>query len=140
MTAWTTRQLLLACKGLPEAALDEEFEIDHRSLRKTFTHMIGNIEVWTDLMFQRPIERRQGDSIVELLARLGTISRDFHRLTAKIVREQRWDDGYLDVLEQPPKWRTFGGTIGHVITHNMHHRAQVMYLMEKVGTQGAHRG
>lgn len=131
--AWTTRQLLLACKALPEAALDEEFDIDHRSLRKTFAHMIGNVEVWTDLMLLRPVQHRQGDSLDELLARLGTISREFHQLAAKIVREGRSDDGYMDILEQPPKLRTFGGTIGHVITHNMHHRAQVMYLMEKVG-------
>jgi uncharacterized damage-inducible protein DinB len=29
--------------------------------------------------------------------------------------------------------KTFGGAIGHVITHNMHHRAQIMFLMERTG-------
>ena len=131
--SWTTRQLLQACKVLPEADLDQEFDIDHRSLRKTFVHMIGNIEVWTDLLYQRPVQDRSGESIDDLLLRLDVISRDFVRMAREIEREQRWDDGYVDHLEQPPKLRTFGGTIGHVLTHNMHHRAQIMYLMEKVG-------
>ena len=131
--SWTTRQLLLACKALPEVALDREFDIDHRSLRKTFVHMIRNIEVWTDLLNQRPVQDRTGESIDELLIRLDGISRDFVKMTREIVREQRWDDGFVDHLDQPPKLRTFGGTIGHVITHNMHHRAQIMFLMEKVG-------
>jgi len=131
--SWTTRQLLEACKVLPDAELDREFDIDHRSLRKTFVHMIGNIEVWTDLLYQRPVQDRSGESIDDLLLRLDGISRDFVRMTRDIVRDQRYDDGYMDHLEQPPKLRTFGGTIGHVLTHNMHHRAQIMYLMEKVG-------
>jgi uncharacterized damage-inducible protein DinB len=68
-----------------------------------------------------------------LLERLSRVGPEFAQLTRKIVREQRYDDGFLDVLDQPPRLKTFGGAIGHVITHNMHHRAQVMYLMEKVG-------
>ncbi|MCB0143158.1 MAG: hypothetical protein KDE50_24885, partial [Caldilineaceae bacterium] len=46
---WTTRQLLLACQSLSDELLDREFEIDSRSLRNTFVHMIDNMEVWTDL-------------------------------------------------------------------------------------------
>ena len=28
---------------------------------------------------------------------------------------------------------TFGGAIGHVLTHNMHHRAQAMLMLEQLG-------
>ena len=130
---WTTRQLLLACQPLPDALLDQEFEIDQRSLRKTFIHIIDNMEVWTDLLHERPVQRKNGTSIPELLERLSNASREFADLTHKIVREGRYDDCFLDSLDKPPRLKTFGGTIGHVITHNMHHRAQVMFLMEKVG-------
>jgi len=34
-----------------------------------------------------------------------------------------------------PRLKTFGGTIGHLLTHSMHHRAQIMILMEKLGIQ-----
>ena len=130
---WTTRQLLMACKSLPDPSLDQEFDIDQGSLRKTFVHMIENLEIWTDLIYERPVQSRKGNTISELLDRLSLAGRDFANVTRKIVREQRFDDCFLDTLDQPPRLKTYGGAIGHVITHNMHHRAQVMFLMEKVG-------
>jgi uncharacterized damage-inducible protein DinB len=131
---WTTRQLLLACQSLPEASLDQEFDIDHRSLRQTFVHMIRNMEVWTDLLCERQVQSVLGsETLPELLERLDRVSQDFSQLTRSIVREGRADDTFLDVLDKPPQRKTFGGAIGHVLTHSMHHRAQVMFLMEKVG-------
>ena len=131
--SWTTLQLLLACQSLPDPVFDQEFDMDHRSLRKTFVHIIGGMEIWTDLLYERPVQRKVGDSIPELVERLDVVSRDFAALTGSIVREQREDDCFLDTLEIPPKRKTFGGAIGHVITHNMHHRAQIMFMMERVG-------
>ena len=133
--AWTTRQLLLACESLPDDLLDQEFDIDHKSLRATFVHMISNMEVWTDLLYERPVQPKSGSSLAELINRLSVASRDFAHLARKIAREGRFDDCFLDILDDPPQKKTFGGAIGHVLTHDMHHRAQVMYLMEKVGIQ-----
>jgi uncharacterized damage-inducible protein DinB len=131
--SWTTRQLLLACQSLPDELLDKEFDIDQRSLRKTFVHIIGNMELWTDLLCERPVQDRSGHTVAELLGRLNLASRDFANLARKVAREQRYDDCFVDTLDDPPRLKTFGGAIGHVITHSMHHRAQVMFLMEKVG-------
>ena len=130
---WTTRQLLLACQSLPDELLDKEFDIDHKSLRETFTHAIKNTEIWTDLLYERAVQDKTGNTIPELLERLSIVSRDFVNLTRNIVREKRYDDCFIDILDNPPKKKTFGGAIGHVITHNMHHRAQIMFLMERVG-------
>jgi uncharacterized damage-inducible protein DinB len=130
---WTTRQLLLACQSLPDALLDREFEIDHRTLRNTFVHIISNMEIWTDLLCERPVQERTGNNISQLLDRLSSVSREFARIARKIAREQRYDDCFLDTLDDPPRLKTFGGAIGHLITHDMHHRAQVMFLMEQVG-------
>ena len=130
---WTTRQLLLACQTLPDAQLDQQFEIDHGSLRETFVHIIDNMEVWTDMLCQRPMGHREGESIEQLLARLTNASRDFAEITRRTVREGRSDECFIDIFDTPPQKKTYGGTIWHVITHNMHHRAQIMFLMEKVG-------
>ena len=130
---WTTRQLLLECQTLPDALLDQEFEIDHKSLRETFIHMIENMEVWTDLLYVREVQDRTGHTIPELLERLSIVSRDFAQLARTIARENRYDDCFVDTLDNPPAQKTYGGAIGHVITHNMHHRAQIMFLMERVG-------
>lgn len=131
--AWTTRQLLVACESLPDELLDKEFEIDQRSIRRTFDHIVGNMETWTDLLCEHPVEKRVGTSVAELLNRLSIVSRDFTNVARRIDREGRYDDCFLDTLDNPPRLKTFGGAIGHLITHNMHHRAQVMFLMEKVG-------
>jgi uncharacterized damage-inducible protein DinB len=130
---WTTRQLLLACQSLPADLLDKQFAIDHKSLRDTFAHMIGSMEIWTDLLYARPVQRQSGATIPELLNRLSLVSRDFTFFARKIAREKRWDDCFVDTLDTPPKPKSYGGVIGHVLTHNMHHRAQVMFLMEQVG-------
>lgn len=131
--AWTTRQLLLACEPLPDELLDKEFEIDHRSLRETFLHMMDNMETWTDLLYERPVQSRTGSSIPELIDRLSVISRDFANISRRIARENRYDDTFVDVLDRPPRRKTYGGVIAHLLTHSMHHRAQIMFLMEKVG-------
>ena len=132
---WTTRQLLVACAHLSDFDLDREFDIDQRSLRQTFVHIIRNMEVWTDLLCERAVLDRTGESIAELIGRLTLVSLDFSNLARKIAREQRYDDCFVDILDNPPRMKTFGGGIGHLLTHNMHHRAQIMYLMEKVGIQ-----
>ena len=54
--AWTTRQLLDICAELPDEILDQEYEIGHRSLRKTFDHIIGNMEIWSALMANESVE------------------------------------------------------------------------------------
>lgn len=131
--AWTTRQLLLACQTLPDDLLDKAFDTDHKSLRETFIHAIENTEIWTDLLYQRAVQERTGSSIAELLERLSVVSRDFASLARTVARENRYDDCFVDTLDNPPTKKTFGGAIGHVLTHNMHHRAQMMALMEKVG-------
>ena len=131
--SWTTRQLLLACASLPDALLDKEFDIDQRSLRKTFVHIIENMETWTDLLCERPIQNRMGNSVPELIERLSSISRDFANVARRVARQQSYDDCFVDILDNPPRLKTFGGAIAHLITHGMHHRAQVMFLMEKVG-------
>jgi uncharacterized damage-inducible protein DinB len=130
---WTTRQLLLACQLLPDEVLDQEFDIDHRSLRQTFFHLIDNMETWTDLLCERPVVARTGNTTPELLHRLNLISRDFAHLARKVAREQRYDDCFVDTLDNLPQRKTFGGAIGHLLTHSMHHRAQILWLMEKVG-------
>ena len=130
---WTTRQLLLACQSLPGDLLDKEFDIDQQSLRKTFVHIIDNMEVWTDLLCERPVQKRTGNSVPELIERLSLISRDFANVARRIAREQRYDDCFMDTLDNPPRLKTFGGALAHLLTHSMHHRAQIMFLMEKVG-------
>ncbi|MCE7989184.1 MAG: DinB family protein [Caldilinea sp. CFX5] len=131
---WTTQQLLAQCRTLSPAQWDQPFAIDHGSLRATFVHLIEAMETWTDLLYERPVQtERAGDTPEQLQQRLTVVAREFAALARTIARERRYDAVFVDVLDQPPVPKTFGGAIAHVITHNMHHRAQLMYIMEQLG-------
>jgi uncharacterized damage-inducible protein DinB len=135
---WTTRQLLLQAQPLSDAELDRPFDVDLRTLRQCFVHMIQAMEIWNDLLYERT-PRTGGElqarpqSLDGLLQRLDEAGDEFAALARDVAREDRWDAVFVDVLDRPPKEKTFGGTIAHVITHSVHHRAQAMYMMEQLG-------
>jgi uncharacterized damage-inducible protein DinB len=136
--AWTTRQLLLLSHGLSDEELDRHVDVGHETLRATFRHLIGNMEVWTDLIRERPVRPRQNlraeaESIAGFLARLDAITPDFAGIARQIADEGRWDDLWTDVLDNPPRQKTYGGAIGHLITHSMHHRSEVLHILARLG-------
>jgi uncharacterized damage-inducible protein DinB len=113
--------------------MDREFDAGWVTLRRTFDHMISNIEIWTDLMMERPV--RLGERAVstrDLLNRLDASYADFADFARQIEREGRLDDLWTDVLDQPPTRKSYGGAIGHVITHNMHHRAEIQHMLHRL--------
>ena len=85
--AWTTRQLLLRCRELTDAQLDRPFDIGDRSLRKTFQHIIGIMEVWTDLMAGRPVReasiREGAPSMDKLLDHLSLAAKDLAEVSRR---------------------------------------------------------
>lgn len=123
-----TRQLLLLCRGLTDEQLDREFDIGHRTARATLQHIIFNVEVWSDLIVSTLIERL--DRAASHLARV-----------ARTVSERGgWDERWVDVLDNPPAEKTYGGAIAHVITHSMHHRAQLLYMLRRLEVGGLPEG
>jgi uncharacterized damage-inducible protein DinB len=139
--AGTTRQVLLLSQDLSDEQLDRDFDIGHRTLRETFAHMIGNIEIWTDLMAERPVDRTpQGTSIVVLLNRHERAYSEFARIARLVRDEGRMDGTYIDTLDNPPTRKTFGGTIAHVITHNMLHRGEILHILQRLGVEGLPEG
>jgi uncharacterized damage-inducible protein DinB len=138
--AWTTRQLLLVCRTLPDELLDHHFDFGQESLRRTFVHIIHNMEVWTDLISQRPVRdqpspKEQAASVEGLLHRLDTVAPEFATVATARRDQGRFDDFFVDVLDQPPRKTTFGGGIAHLLTHSMHHRAQVLIMLDILGIQ-----
>ena len=135
---WSTNQLLIQSKPLTDSQLDRPFDVDSRTLRDCFVHIVQVMETWNDLLYERPV-RSRGELMAKprtldgLMARLREAGDDLAVISRKIARDDRWDDVFTDVLDNPPQKKTFGGTIAHVITHSMHHRAQAMYMMEQLG-------
>ncbi|MCL4257706.1 MAG: DinB family protein [Anaerolineales bacterium] len=127
-----TRELLELCLPLTDADLDREFDAGWRTLRATFEHMIFNIETWTDLMLGRPLRDLEGTSPAQLLSRLHNAYAEFAAFARHTEAQGRLDDKWTDVLDNPPQQKSFGGAIAHVITHNMHHRAELQHILHRL--------
>jgi len=138
--AWTTRQLLLLCSDCTDSQLDQAFDLGPGSLRTTFRHIIRNMEAWTDLMTGSPVRDDGGTSVTELLDRLDRAAADLDRLAHEIESKGAWDERWTDTLDDSPTTKTYGGAITHVITHSMHHRSQLLFMLRKLGIKDVPEG
>ena len=144
--AWTTRRCLDLARPLADAELDRPFALGPGSLRATLEHVVRNVEVWTDLMAGRPPRPRPADddapgrTIARLTERHERAAADLAALARDVAARGAWDARWLDVLDDPPAEKTFGGAIAHVITHSMHHRAQILWMLKQLGVAGVPEG
>jgi uncharacterized damage-inducible protein DinB len=138
--AWTTRQLLEIASTLPDEALDQKHDIGHGTLRATFTHIVRNVEGWSALMAGRKVERPTDTTIPGLIGRLDTAAALLSSVARSVADRNGWDETWLDTLDQPPTKKKFGTAIAHVVTHSMHHRAQILYLLRRSGVQNVPEG
>lgn len=141
---WTTRQLLLLAAPLTDSQWIQPFDVGHITLRATLEHMITNVETWTALMNgeQNPDEQPtfEGLSPTDLLARHQAAMAALTALADRIRFAGAWDVLWVDILDDPPAEKTYGGAILHVITHNMHHRSEVMHMLHRLGVEDVIEG
>jgi uncharacterized damage-inducible protein DinB len=136
--AWTTRLLLERSAELTPAQLDQDFDIGHRTVRATLAHIIRNVEAWGDVMSGMPVRANlgaepDGRSIAGMTARLDAAAADLATVARAVAGRDGWDERWIDTLDDPPSEKSYGGAIAHVITHSMHHRAQVLYMLKRLG-------
>jgi uncharacterized damage-inducible protein DinB len=132
--AWTTRHLLERCKEVDRDGLRRPFDLGHGSLLETIEHLVENVEVWTALMRGQPSEARTGTgSLDDLIGRFDAAYGAFADIARTVRDGGAWDETYRDVLDDPPRPKSFGGTITHVVTHNMAHRAEVLHMLRRLG-------
>jgi uncharacterized damage-inducible protein DinB len=129
--AWTTRQLLLRCRELNDEQMHRRFDIGDRTLFDTFVHLIECMEIHIDRMRGRA-ERvlAETDSIDGWLTRQSAAAKELAQLTTRVEREctadEMWGDGDGGRM-------SLGGGIAHLLTHSMHHRAQILYILDQLG-------
>jgi uncharacterized damage-inducible protein DinB len=133
--AWTTRHVLDLCRELSDNQLDRDFDIGHRTVRETAAHLVGNIEVWTNLMTSQPVRPTPapGSSISDLGARFEAAQARFGQAARRFRDERRLNELYSDVLDKPPRRKTIGATILHVLTHDHLHRGEILHMLERLG-------
>lgn len=139
---WTTSQLLQRASALPTEEVDREFDIGHRSIRRTFDHLISNMEIWGELIrddFGGTIPTAgTDDSIDGLQRRLMLAGKRLTAAAIEIENNGRWAESFTDPFDDVEK--EYGVAIAHVITHSMHHRAQLLYLLRLCGLKDLPEG
>nr|WP_157458675.1 DinB family protein [Deinococcus arboris] len=141
--AWTTWTLLSRSRDLTEEQLDQPHDLGWRTVRATLRHITENMETWTNLMTGVPPAAwppAEGDSLDDLDRRLRAVAPRLAALARQIEAEGRLDDTWLDVLDRPPRPKTYGGAIAHVLTHSMHHRAQLIQMLRALGLPSVPEG
>lgn len=140
--AWTTRLLMERCRHLSSAELDREFDLGLRTLRKTFAHIVRNVDAWSALMAgdQMPASRGTECTIEELLDWHAVATAQLTRVAREIAGRNGWDEEWLDMMDEPPSLKSYGGATLHVITHSMHHRGQAIHIMKRLGVEDVPEG
>lgn len=131
--AWTTRQLLLRCRELSEEQMSQPFDIGCGNLQETFNHLLSCMEKHTATIAGHPyVQIASEDASVEgMLARLTVVAKEFADCAIQIERTGKADEMCMNAGQT---WRgSRGGLIAHLITHSMHHRAQILYMMDRIG-------
>jgi uncharacterized damage-inducible protein DinB len=117
--AWTTAQLLLRCQELTDDQLDRRFDIGHGSVRATFEHIIFNVEVWSNLMAgHQPLPADRQQSVPAFTQRLDRAASILSEVARDVATRDGWDETWLDVLDDPPVRKSYGGAIGR--DHTQH--------------------
>ena len=133
--AWTLRHFIARCAELSPKQLYQPFDVGPGSVQATLSHIIANLETWTDLLRERPV-RQLGpfqDQVEDYLRRFDAAMADFTDCARTLAAAGRLDATYLDVLDTPPQPKTFGGTVLHVLTHTTVHRWELQHMLQRLG-------
>lgn len=138
--AWANRRLLTICLALSDEELDRDFGIGPGTIRATLLHVVTRYSYWTDTIAERSASEKPrrptlhaSTSIKDMLAALDPATADLRGVAMEACR------GGLERTVKP-SWSvapllTKGAALVHVCTHAMHHRAQVMIMLRRLGRQ-----
>lgn len=140
---WTTDRILATCRELPQWRLHTHFGVGHATIDTTLRHMIRSVQVWTDLMCRRPVAppdavEAAGPDALPILFHV--LYAEFANCARECRDEGRLDQVFLDTRGEPPTPQVYGSAIAHVITHNMHHRAEILHMLGKLNVPDLLKG
>jgi uncharacterized damage-inducible protein DinB len=132
---WATRQILDACTKLTAEQFHQRFDIGAGSLHDATTHILGAMRTWTQaLAGQEPgprLEEGGRRTGAELLALLETCAREL----AGEARRRPLNETIERVRDGKTYHFTRGAVLTHVMTHGMHHRAQSLNMLRRLGVK-----
>ena len=71
--------------------------------------------------------------MVEAARRFSIRVATFGALARRIRDESRLGALWVDTLDDQPTAKSYGDAIAHVLTHTMHHRAELLHILSRLG-------
>jgi uncharacterized damage-inducible protein DinB len=136
---WATDVLLRRCRTLTSEQFHQRFEIGLGSLHDTLRHIIGAMLRWADRIGERPLRdsiEKSGrtyspDELRELLRQA---HEDLFGVVRRVAADGRLNEKMQFVAPDTPAYTfTRCSAIVHVATHGMHHRAQALNMLRRLG-------
>ena len=98
------------------------------------------MEIWAALMTDQEVPSNHDQTLTGMIDRLAVAETRLKLVARKVADTNMWDELWTDHLDDPPRQKSFGTAIAHVITHSMHHRAQVLYMLRLSGVESLPEG
>ncbi|MGN6484427.1 MAG: DinB family protein [Thermomicrobiales bacterium] len=128
-----TAYLMSLSAGLSDDELDREFDIGHRTLRRTFDHLILATDSWTGQLTGEPVPWKPDPaSIAAMQERHQAVYARFEATAHTIAAEGQEQEIIIDAHDYP---QTKGLTVLHVILHNHMHRSEVLHILQRLGVE-----
>jgi uncharacterized damage-inducible protein DinB len=138
--AWAIRVLLERCRSLAPAQFTQRFEIGPGSLHDTLLHVVGAMRRWADRIGGRTVRPSiEGPAAVrtpeEIIALLEDAAPDLAGVVRRVVEAGRLEERMEVRMGAGPEPFAFtrGTAIVHVITHGVHHAAQALNMLRRLG-------
>jgi uncharacterized damage-inducible protein DinB len=130
---WATQQMIDACAKVAEQQFRQPFEMGPGSLHNTLIHILSAKRLWTQILAgQQPTPRLDQDGQQRTAAQINQIFGEVEKAYVAEVRRRpleetvsRTRDGKTTVLPR-------GAVFSHVVTHGMHHRAQMLNMLRRL--------
>jgi uncharacterized damage-inducible protein DinB len=132
---WATLQILDACDKLPTEAFHQRFDIGPGSLHDALAHVVSAMRTWTETLGgwaarPRPDADGQRRTVADLRDLHESACRD---LAAEAGRRPLGEMATRVLRTGRTATLTRGNILVHVATHGMHHRAQCLNMLRRVG-------
>ena len=138
--AWATRVLLERCRALSAEEFSQPFPIGPGNLHDTLLHIIAAMGRWSDRIADRPVRpppAPAGGRLTpdELLALLSRAADDLEAVATGVYARDL--GGEMMSFSDPAGGEPFrfrrAAALVHVTTHGMHHRAQALNMLRRLG-------
>lgn len=136
--AHATRGLLESCRALTAEQLHQRFDIGLGNAHDTLRHIVGAMIRWSDRIMHREIrpsieKELKPLNIDDLLKLLERGDREL-RAAAKDAESKLDQEITVQFTPDYPVMRfTRATALVHVCTHGVHHRAQVLNMLRRLG-------